>query len=228
MEGPFDAGLLNAEKVLARHVAFWGVEEVALWFATDETLAGMGCNAQDFSRRFRECRVTGRMLAFLHPVCSRNETGFREFLAAIDCAPRERRRIIEALGRVLERQGIAPQNAASYGTSGGLERVSTNTNSKRKRLAAEEAYQAHLRFLPIGISSNNSFQLIGDVWVTTNSSFAAVFRLILADPGRARGYWKRKAQLGAEACGLHCQTGPTPRLSNRDDRQPGLESIARR
>ena len=92
-------------------MSFWSTEQVALWISTEESLIEIfHNNSQDYNRRILQCKVTGKNLAYLHPIVTGSNDPLTQFLGMLDFPPFEKKHIIKAIGNVLERQqGLAPK-----------------------------------------------------------------------------------------------------------------------
>lgn len=110
--GPLPEDVHDARKVdkrLQRHCSTWSTALVQLWISTEPFLDGFAGNANDMNRRVGLCKVTGRHLAYLHPLVTQSDDPLVQFLGMICVGPREKRKIIEAFGKVLTLQmGMAP------------------------------------------------------------------------------------------------------------------------
>lgn len=171
-------------KELSRHMSFWSTEQVALWISTEESLIEIfHNNSQDYNRRILQCKVTGKNLAYLHPIVTGSNDPLTQFLGMLDFPPFEKKHIIKAIGNVLERQqGLAPKEFQDTMNEGigvvELFKKSMLGDQMLKR-EAQRQWDYHTLVLNIAIGKRSNFHIIGSLEITPLTSIAVVWDRIV-------------------------------------------------
>jgi hypothetical protein len=192
--GPLPEGVHDARKVdkrLQRHCSTWSTALVQLWISTEPSLGGFAGNAHDMNRRVGACKVTGRHLAYLHPLVTQSDDPMMQFLGMLCFAPKEKREIVAAFGRVLALQmGMAPapfldRIDASARVADLLRKARVGDAMLQRE--AQRLYEYNAVELPVALGDRSGFVIIGSIEVTPLTSLWTVWeRLTSGDTRTAR------------------------------------------